>query len=386
MRIAYVTEAYPPDINGVALTVQRTVNDLRRRGHVVEVIRPRQCGEPRGKANNEWLSSGCALPMYREVRFGWASPRLLAAHLEAMQAELVHVATPGPLGCLAVTAANRLGIPTSSDFRTHFDVYSRHYGLGWLEPAIGAYLRWFHNRTGCSFVPTQQARQALQSRGFDHLCVVGRGVDLARFSPRQRDPALRASWSPAGAPILLHVGRLAAEKNVELALQAARRAPELVPGTRLIVVGDGPRRRALERAYPEAIFLGMQTGNQLAKIYASADAFLFPSLSDTFGNVVLEALASGLPVVAFDTAAPSEYVVDGINGRLVEPGNSDAFVRATCDLVQFGAERLAAARQSARLAVLGATWPSVLDQFEDLLLETVVAQRPIGKLAAHAGA
>jgi glycosyltransferase involved in cell wall biosynthesis len=374
MRIAYVTETYPPEINGVALTVKRSVEHLRDHGHRVDVVRPRGSCEHVGECADGWLVPGCALPMYPDVRFGWSLPSTLATRFAATRPDLVHVATPGPLCCAAVSAAKKLGIVATSDFRTNFHQYARYYRLGWLESTIGGYLRWFHNRTDCSFVPTHRTRKSLQQEGFEGLAVVGRGVDLERFSPDRRDAALRAKCNPRGGPILLHVGRLAAEKNVELALRAARDAIRQVPNAGTVVVGDGPRRSALEREFPEATFVGMQTGDALATYYASADIFLFPSLSDTFGNVTLEALASGLPVVAFDVAAASEYVTEGVDGHLLEAGDEIGFGNAVCRLASLGAG-LEPLRWKARKAALGATWPAVLNKFEERLLETVDADQ-----------
>jgi glycosyltransferase involved in cell wall biosynthesis len=374
MRIAYITETYPPEINGVALTVKRSVDHLRNRGHQVDVVRPRGASEANSNGTDGWLVPGCSLPMYPDVRFGWASPSRLAAKFAASKPDLVHVATPGPLCCAAVSAAKKLGIVATADFRTNFHQYARYYRLGWLESTIGGYLRWFHNRCDCSFVPTHRIRKSLQQEGFEGLAVVGRGVDLDRFAPDRRDASLRAECSPEGGPILLHVGRLAAEKNVDVALRAAREARKKIPAVRTIVVGDGPRRAALEREFPEARFVGMQTGDALAAHYASADLFLFPSLSDTFGNVTLEALASGLPVVAFDIAAASDFVTDGVDGYLLDPGDETAFCEAACRLASLG-RGLEPIRLKAREAALGATWPAVLGKFEERLMETVDAEQ-----------
>ena len=377
MQIAVVTETYPPEINGVALTVAKAVAFLRERQHGVDVVRPAQAGEARGDTagdgdgGSEWRSAGWPIPVYREARFGVAWPAVLARRFAQAGTQLVHVATEGPLGRAAVTAARRLGLPVTSDFRTNFDRYSRYYRLGFLGPLIGAYLRNFHNATDRTFVPTERCRDELALAGFERLRVVGRGVDLERFSPRHRNAALRLGWGHHGSsPVLLYVGRLAAEKKVELALQAFRRARAYVPLARMVVVGDGPRRAALEREYPEVRFIGMQTGAALAACYASADVFLFPSESETFGNVTLEALASGLPVVTFDSAAAAEHVIDRVSGRLVAPGDDEAFVMATClatTLHDFS--RAGAARVATRRSVEAQSWPAVLGRFERQLLE-----------------
>jgi glycosyltransferase involved in cell wall biosynthesis len=371
MRIAFVTETHPPEINGVALTVARAIAYLRERGHAVDLIRPARPGEATGDGRGEWRSSGWPIPVYRDLRFGVSWPSRLAQRFARSGAELVHVATEGPLGWAAVTAAKQLGLPATSDFRTNFHHYSRYYGAGWLEPVIGAYLRCFHNRTARSFVPTAQTRRVLACAGFDRVEVVGRGVDLERFSPLRRDAALRRAWgADDDAPVLLHVGRLAAEKNVELALQAFSNASRFEPRARMVVVGDGPRRRALERAFPQVRFVGMKSGDALAAHYASADLFLFPSQSETFGNVTLEALASGVPVIAFDLAAAAEYVVDRVNGRIVPPGNDAAFVVATC-LLTARHRSLEPLRIAARRSVAGHDWDSALRRFEHQLLEAV---------------
>lgn len=372
MHIAYVTETYPPEINGVALTVARTVAYLRARGHAVEVVRPAQSGEARGAWEGDWRTVGCPIPVYPDMRFGLALPSALAQRFTAIGADLVHVATEGPLGRAAITAARQLGVRTTSDFRTRFHSYSNYYGIGFLRSAIEGYLRRFHNATDRTFVPTERLRIELADAGFERLEVIGRGVDLHAFSPAHRDPALRHAWDAADdAPVLLYVGRLAAEKQVGLALRAFRSALHFEPRARMVVVGDGPRRGALERACPEARFVGTQSGAALAAHYASADLFLFPSESETFGNVTMEALASGVPVIAFDSGAAAEHVRDRVCGRLVAPGDHDDFIRAVRLMTSLrssahGREMARAARR----AVADEDWEMSLRRFERQLLET----------------
>ena len=374
MRIAYITETYPPELNGVSLTVERTVHHLRAQCHAVELIRPRQSGDGATPPAGDWLTGGCRIPMYPDLRFGWARPAALQQRFEAGRVELVHLATPGPLAWAALAAARSLGLATTSDFRTNFHQYSRHYGLGLLAPAVLAGLRRFHNRTQCTFVPTEALRRELAAEGFERLAVVGRGVDTDRFAPARRNAALRAGWGAADDdPVLLYVGRLAAEKNVDLALRAFDAVRRERPGARMVLVGDGPVRERLEAAHPDARFAGTLRGDVLAATYASADVFLFPSLSDTFGNVTLEALASGLPVVAYDTAAAAEHVVPGQSGLLGPPGDEAAFIAAACALaVRSPAER-AALRDGAVAAARRARWGEVLGRFEACLQATLDA-------------
>lgn len=373
VQIAYVTETYPPEINGVALTAARAVAHLRAAGHQVLVVRPRQAGEAPCDDDNEWRSHGGPIPMYPELRYGLARRGALRRRWRELKPALVHAATPGPLALAALSAARAEGIATSADFRTNFHAYSRHYRLGWLEPVVLAWLRRLHALADCNFVPTAALARELQAAGFVRLAVSGRGVDASRFDPARRDQALRASWGAAPAdPVLLHVGRLAAEKNVALALRCWERLRQDRPALRLVVVGDGPQRAVLEQRHPQALFVGLRTGDELARHYASADAFAFPSLTDTFGNVTLEALASGLAYAGFDAAAAAVHVVDGDNGRLAPPGDEAGFehaLQAALDEAAPGS-RL---RRRARETALAADWSAVLQRFEQRLC--AVAER-----------
>ena len=368
MRLVYLTETYPPEINGVSLTVERTVAFLRRQGHQVSLFRPRQRGEAPLDTREEWRTAGLPIPMYPDLRFGLAWPGAVRARLEQLRPALVHLATPGPLAWVTMRVARQLGIPVTTDFRTNFHLYSAHYGLSWLSPVVLQALRTFHDGAQRNHVPTEMARRDLARAGFSQLEVVGRGVDTERFHPRHRCETLRARYAPPDAPLLLYVGRLAAEKNVELALQAFEVVRAGMPRAGMVVVGDGPARRSLQARYPAAHFVGMQSGVALSRFYATADLFLFPSLSDTFGNVVLEALASGLPVVAFDLGAAAEVVQGTGAGRFLPVGQSEPFITATCALA-WQHRHAGLQRARARSVALKARWDQVLSQFEHSLLE-----------------
>lgn len=362
MQIAYVTETYPPEINGVALTVARTVAHLRTHGHAVDLIRPCQRGELRRPGVEQWLTWGCPIPMYPDLRFGWARPAEMRRRFLQRRPDLVHVATPGPLGQVAARVAKDMGLPVTSDFRTNFHQYSRYYRLGWGEPLIRRLMRAMHNSVDLTFIPTPELWSRLKLDGFQRLAVVGRGVDADQFSPTWRSATLRTSWgADEHTPVLLYVGRLAAEKQVDLALQAWAQARVLRPETRMVVVGDGPLRQQLQRKWPDAIFTGMLSGEALSRAYASADLFLFPSETETFGNVTLEAMASGLCVVAFDIAAASLLIDPALTGYLVPAGNRDAFCSTVRELVErlpeLGPLRVLA-RSRARLA----GWDDVLTE------------------------
>jgi glycosyltransferase involved in cell wall biosynthesis len=384
MRIAYVTDTYPPELNGVALTVERTVRFLRSRGHNVELIRPRQPGEAALDGADELRTAGCPIPVYREMRFGISRIAPLVRRFRETGPEVVHLATPGPLGWAALAAARALGIATTSDFRTNFHQYSRHYGIGVFATPLLGLLRRFHNLTERTFVPTRATARELRAAGFHNLTMVGRGVDSEQFAPSHRSGELRRQWRAGDAPVLLMVGRVAPEKNVELGLRAFEQARRARPGLRMVVIGEGPALGRLRAAYPDVHFAGVQRGAALAATYASADVFVFPSLTDTFGNVVLEALASGVPVISFATAAAAEHVDDGVSGRLVAPGDEAAFIAAVSSLTTRGVS-LEPMRAAALAAGRRASWPEVLMRFEARLEDTVHAlETPPGRVAVVA--
>ncbi|MEP6609090.1 MAG: glycosyltransferase family 1 protein [Burkholderiaceae bacterium] len=364
MRIAYVTETYPPEINGVALTVDRFVRGLRARGHAVDLVRPRQPHESKCDTRTELRAPGVPIPMYRDLRIGLPVVSRLTKRWNASRPELVHVATEGPLGWAAIRAARAIRVPVTSDFRTNFDQYSEHYGFGWLRGVVGGYLKTFHNATDRTFVPTPAMRRALIEQGFRQVEVVGRGVDPESFSPQHVNPELRRSWGvDKNTPVLLYVGRLASEKNVPLAFEAFEAVRARIPAARFVVVGDGPLRQKLARTYPNVIFTGTQRGAALAEHYASADIFLFPSLTETFGNVTLEALASGLLVVAFRSGAAAVHIDDCTSGILVAPEDRQGFIAGACALAhQF--RWLGMMRSGARRAALTANWNTVINRLE----------------------
>jgi glycosyltransferase involved in cell wall biosynthesis len=334
MRIGIVSETYPPEINGVALTVHSLAAGLAARGHSVDLIRPRQQQPHQDEPGIDVLSvRGGALPRYPGLRFGLPAARTLRQHWTQQRPDAVYVATEGPLGWSAMRTAKQMGIALSSGFHTRFDSYADHYGVGLLTPLVRGYLRRFHQRAAATLVPTEALADELHAMGVGNARLLRRAVDTQLFHPRHRDEALRQSWGvDAATPVVLYVGRIAAEKNLTVAVRAFRAIQQRVPQARYVWVGDGPERAALQAANPDFIFAGVRRGDVLARHYASADLFPFSSLSETFGNVILEALAAGLPVVAFAEGAAREHLIDGVNGYCIESGNTAAFIEAASNL------------------------------------------------------
>lgn len=371
LRLSVVTETWPPEINGVALTLSRLVQGLCARNHPVQLIRPRQTRVDQALNHGsyeELLMRGMPIPRYPELKLGLPAKRALINAWTLKRPDLVHIATEGPLGWSALQAARRLKLPVTSDFRTNFHAYCEHYGVGWLRKPMVSYLRKFHNLTQLTMVPTRALRAQLMELGFERVQVVARGVDTQLFNPQRRSEALRREWGARpDSLVMLVVGRLAAEKNLDVALQAHAAMQAHHADVKLVFVGDGPLRESLQQRCPQAVFAGMRRHEELAGYYASADLFVFPSLTETFGNVTIEALSSGLPVLAFDTAAAGDWVQSHTNGWLVPEGQEAAFVRVAVTLAQTPA-LLAQARAHARARVAHLDWQQIAMQVEGLML------------------
>lgn len=387
LRIAMVTETYPPEVNGVARTEARMVEGLCARGHHVQLVRPRQSQHerPAGQGYEELLRPGVPIPRYGSLRMGLPSRGALVRAWRVSRPDVVHIATEGPLGGSALSAAQALGIPVATDFHTNFHAYSRHYGAAWLARGVLAYLRRFHNRGLCTMMPTDEMAQDLERLGFRNLRVVGRGVDAAVFSPSKRDRGLRARWGALdGMPVALCVSRFAAEKDFGLVLEAYRAIRDACPESRLVLVGEGPLAGELQRAGLGVVVAERLPDGALSAHYASADLFLFPSVTETYGNVTMEAMASGLGVVAYDYAAARQLIVHGRSGLLAPLGDRDRFVShavtLASDLPQARALGLAA-----RAVVEPLGWDKIVGDFEAVLLEAAGASRGMLQ-ASHAAA
>ena len=375
LRIAVVTETYPPEINGVAMTISRMVEGLRQR-HVVELIRPRQNNQDSAKHEltlQEVLVRGFPIPRYQDLKLGLPAKRQLIKLWTKQRPDVVHIVTEGPLGSSAIAAARKLGIPVSSDFHTNFHSYSKHYGFGWLQKTVAAYLRNLHNRTDTTLVPTKELRDTLAQDGYQNLQVVARGVDTILFHPGKRSEKLRLQWGVVadGELAVIYVGRISAEKNLPLVVRAFKAMQAVNPKLKLVLVGDGPVRAELQRQNPEYIFAGMRTGEDLAAHYASGDIFLFPSMTETYGNVTVEAMASGLAVVAYRYAAADEHIVHDKNGLHAEYGNEDEFIQHACNLAN-NEERIDKIRWLAHQTMLSLDWQNIVDEFEQALAQLAV--------------
>lgn len=343
---------------------------LRARGHQVDVVRPRQAAD--STPADTVLVRGASLPRYPGLKFGLPATRRLTRHWATTQPDAIYVATEGPLGWSAMRAARRLGIPVATGFHTRFDEYLPDYGAAWLQGTALRWMRRFHNQAEATLVPTRELQQFLRGSGFERVQLLARAVDSLQFDPSRRDAALRAEWGIEGEGFAaIYVGRIANEKNLPLAIRAFRKLQQLRPKARFVWVGDGPAREKIAHENPDFIFCGIQRGDALARHFASGDLFLFPSRSETFGNVTLEAMASGVATVAFDYGAAREYLRNGQTGAAVE--DDAAFVQAALTLTENDDVRQRMGHAAAQ-AMKKLHPDNVVSDFEALLLGITAAR------------
>lgn len=370
MQVCVVTETFSPEVNGVAMTLGHLIMGLLKRKHLVTLIRPRQhaydrpgcCTKP-----NVVLVPGLPVPGYKTIRFGLPMRRKLQKIWNINRPDVIYVATQGPLGWAAVVEATRGNIPVISGFHTNFHRYAQHYHVAWVQQILLKYLRYFHNHTLQTLVPTRDLQNELISNGFDNVGILSRGVDSRLYSPEKRIEKIRKNWGVADDSLtVLFVGRLAPEKNLALAVDCYRAMQRHYNKLKFIIVGDGPLYESMQREHPDIIFCGIHRGEHLAQYYASADIFLFPSETETFGNVILEAMASGLAVVAFNYAAAGMHIAAGETGMIVPLGDRQAFIDAAISLIK-DPDHLNLLRHNARTYAEQVDWDDTVNLFEEKL-------------------
>ena len=349
------------------MTFANLVRRLGKRGHTLKVIRPWRPDlfPPSAHENYQEVPlPGLPIPGYPLLRFGLPARRRLENLWQENRPDLVHVATEGPLGTTAISAARRLQIPVTSSFHTNFHAYAKHYHRGWMGGAVLAWLRHVHNRTQLTLAPTPEICAELEAQGFRNMGVLSRGVDLEAFDPAHRSAELRQKWGAnENTPVVLHVGRLAPEKDYDLLFEAYRAMKAVNPNCRFVVVGDGPLRASLQKKHADCIFEGAVSSRDIGRCYASADIYIHASRSETFGNVLTEALASGLAVAGFDYAAGRQFIENGKSGLLAPLDETTRFIADAVRLAREDALR-SHLRSNARAAVSSLCWEKVVAGLE----------------------
>ncbi|HHC74358.1 MAG TPA: glycosyltransferase family 1 protein [Thiothrix sp.] len=371
LRLAVVTETWYPDINGVAHSLQRILGGLLDLGVKVDLYYVEHDQAEVDSRLTYFPQKGFHLPFYHEVQIGFPRTRHLHKQWQENPPDIVQIVTEGLLGYSAMRAANQLAIPVISDYRTNFQQYSRSYHLGLFEPMVFTYLRHLHNKTQATLVPTVQLSKELSKLGFNNVRVMARGIDTQAFNPCHRSADLRTQWGIADdGLVVLYVGRLALEKNLTLAVKAFRAIQTIEAQAQFVLVGDGPIRKTLAEANPDFIFCGMQTEQALHTHYASGDIFLSPSTTETFGNTILEAMASALAVVSYDYAAAHEHIISGENGLTAPFEDEQGFIQQAQQLAK-EAELRQRLREKARLSIQENSWQAISQSLLDILYQHI---------------
>ncbi|PZU45878.1 MAG: glycosyl transferase [Microbacterium sp.] len=353
MRVAFVAESFLPHMNGVTGSVLQSVGRLTDAGHEAIVVAP---GAPGAQGDERTtLLPSIPLPGYPQVRFSLAPTGALAGVIRDFEPDVVHLASPFVLGWRAIAAARALDLPTVAVYQTDVIAYTRKYAVPYATAFTASHVSRLHRAATLTLAPSSAAMAQLRDLGVEEMRLWGRGVDTERFRPERRSDAWR-EWIAPGDVIVGYVGRLAPEKQVEdLAALSG------IPGIRLVIIGDGPARARLERILPDAVFLGHLSGLELAQAVASFDVFVHPGESETFGQTLQEAHASGVPVVATGRGGPVDLVRSSVDGWLYRPGDLDDLRERVRDLAGDAAKRQAFGA-AAREGVQGRTWPALVDK------------------------
>jgi glycosyltransferase involved in cell wall biosynthesis len=377
LRIAIVSETFVPKMDGIVRFLLEMLGYLQRHGHAAVVFCPGP-GPSSVSGATVVRAAGLPFPLYPELQLTLRSSRMVGT-LRAWRPDIVHLAGPALLGAQGLRVARLLGLPAVGHFQTNLPLYARHYGLPWLSVPAWRYLARLHNRCVRTYAPSGPVAVECRTNGLERVSVLQRGVDVAAFSPRFRSDAVRRGWGVLpGQVVFLYAGRLAPEKNL---LRLAE-LTQALPDSRLVVVGDGPYRSTLERRLGGTVtFTGYLHGEELAAAYASADVFAFPSLTETFGLVVLEAMASGLPVLAMRAGGVPDSVADGQTGMLSDPAMPESWVQGARRFAESPELRRAMGKRG-RAAAQVRTWEATFDRLIADYRE-IASSAAVNRASAH---
>ena len=371
MRIALFTETFLPKVDGIVTRLRHTVEHLQRNGNQVLVVAP-DGGITEYKGARVYGVSGFPLPLYPELKLALPRPSI-GVTLEKFQPDLIHVVNPAVLGLGGLYYAKMMQIPLVASYHTHLPQYLHHYGLGMLEGVMWELIKASHNQAQLNLCTSTAMMEQLTAHGVERVDLWQRGVDTETFHPELVSLEMRSHLSQGHpeSPLLLYVGRLGAEKEIE----RIKPVLEAIPNARLALVGDGPNRSVLEKHFAgtPTHFVGYLTGKELGSAFASSDAFIFPSRTETLGLVLLEAMAAGCPVVAARSGGIPDIVTDGVNGYLFDPADEQGAIAATVRLLEQKQER-ETLRQNARAEAERWSWAAATRQLQNYYRAVVMSQ------------
>lgn len=335
MRVALFSDTYHPQVNGVARTLKRLTDHYEKRRIEYKVFVP-DLQDHKPSYPNVHSFTSFPFFLYPECRTAIANPKTIVKQLKDFSPSLIHVTTPLTMGLYGIRGAKKMEIPLVASYHTHFDMYLNYYRMMWASPLLWKYMKWFYSQADRIFVPSQETKQHLADQGFTDLSIWGRGVDCSAYTPEKRNDSLRKKYRIEKKYILLYVGRLAPEKDLDTLEKTIKYLPQEVKDqVQWLIVGDGPMKKELmEKTREEdVIFTGYATGDELAEMYASSDLFVFPSASETFGNVILEAFASGLPAIVADKGGVTNIVEHNQTGRIAEAHRYQSFIHHIIEML-----------------------------------------------------
>lgn len=376
MKVAIFTDTFAPQVNGVARTVGRISSFLGTKNIPYLIFAP-DGGQDRPLGKNIHTFPSLDFPFYPECKIAIPNFSQVKDILSDFQPDIIHVVTEFSLGLCGLKYAKDHGLPIVASYTTNFPQYLNYYKTGFLERWAWQYLHWFHNQCRLNLCPSPASQAMLAKKGFKNLTIWGRGIDTEVFSPAQRKDSIRKKLASDKRLLFLFVGRLAVEKDLDVLLKAWDTAKASIPDAQLIITGDGPMMEELRQtADPAVIFTGYRHGEELAEIYAASDVFVFPSTTETFGNVVLEAMASGLPVIAAEAGGVKNLIRDGDNGLACRPRNYLDLAAAILKMAQNKPLRKKIGRQ-ARQYALEQKWDGILNQLVENYEKTVFNSKRI---------
>lgn len=362
MRVALFSDTYYPQVNGVARTLKRLTDHYEKRRIEYKVFVP-DLQEKKEAYPNVHSFTSFPFFLYPECRTAIANPKTIVKQLTDFSPTLIHVTTPLTMGLYGIRGAKKMNLPLVASYHTHFDLYLNYYKMMWASPLLWKYMKWFYSQADRIFVPSEETKSHLGKQGFTDLSIWSRGVDCEVYSPERRTSSLREKFNIDKKYILLYVGRLAPEKDLDTLLKTIKHLPdEMKSQVQWLIVGDGPMKNELmeKTKYEDVIFTGYVTGNELAEVYASSDLFVFPSASETFGNVVLEALASGLPAIVANKGGVTNIVNHDQTGRLAEAHQYQSFIHHIGEMLNDG--RLQYMKRKATQMAQRQSWDAIFDQ------------------------
>jgi glycosyltransferase involved in cell wall biosynthesis len=327
MKIAFFTESLPPKTDGVSHTLVQLIHTLGAHHHEFIFFAPFKPDTGVAWQNRVHKVPSLRFVLYNEYRLSLPISEIVGPTLDQFKPDVIHTVSPTPMGLFARNYALRNHMPAVSSYHTHFVSYFPYYGVRFLERLGWGYLRWYYNQFAMTYAPSPNTVEELKTKGIRRVELWPRGVDTRMFSPRFKDGELKKSINAENEPILLFVGRLVKEKDLDDLVTAGNLLAERGCGFKLVLVGDGPMRAELMHRLPDAHFTGFQYGHALSRWYATADLFLFPSTTETFGNVIQEAFASGIPAVGVNKEGSADLIIPGKNGMLAAPNNPPDFAR-----------------------------------------------------------